>query len=131
MAGVARFELTNAGIKTPCLTAWRYPSDNPQTWAERTKINPVCSSDFYIILLKTAVVKDFLCPFTQPFTTLYRLYFTQTNFLISRTSAPNPSIIPEHPANTIPVFIGMFFMLIILEEVSSDIIPSSFSYVVL
>ena len=27
MAGVARFELTNEGVKVPCLTAWRYPYD--------------------------------------------------------------------------------------------------------
>ena len=25
LAGVARFELTNEGVKVPCLTAWRYP----------------------------------------------------------------------------------------------------------
>ena len=30
LAGVARFELTNAGIKTQCLTAWRYPNDIPR-----------------------------------------------------------------------------------------------------
>ena len=28
MAGVARFELTNAGIKIRCLTAWRHPNKN-------------------------------------------------------------------------------------------------------
>ena len=27
LAGVARFELTNEGVKVPCLTAWRYPYD--------------------------------------------------------------------------------------------------------
>ena len=25
LAGVARFELTNEGVKVPCLTAWLYP----------------------------------------------------------------------------------------------------------
>nr|DAY35981.1 MAG TPA: hypothetical protein [Caudoviricetes sp.] len=25
MAGVVRFELTNEGVKVPCLTAWLYP----------------------------------------------------------------------------------------------------------
>ena len=28
LAGVARFELTNEGVKVPCLTAWRYPYKN-------------------------------------------------------------------------------------------------------
>ena len=27
LAGVARFELTNKGVKVLCLTAWRYPYD--------------------------------------------------------------------------------------------------------
>ena len=38
MAGVARFELTNAGIKTQCLTAWRYPKKvvSPQGFEPRT-----------------------------------------------------------------------------------------------
>ena len=27
MAGVARFELTNIGIKIRCLTAWRHPNE--------------------------------------------------------------------------------------------------------
>ena len=39
MAGVARFELTNAGIKTQCLTAWRYPKMklvSPQGFEPRT-----------------------------------------------------------------------------------------------
>ena len=27
MVGVARFELTNAGVKVPCLTAWLYPKN--------------------------------------------------------------------------------------------------------
>ena len=26
LAGMARFELTNAGVKVPCLTAWRHPN---------------------------------------------------------------------------------------------------------
>ena len=26
MAGVAGFEPTNAGVKVPCLTAWRHPN---------------------------------------------------------------------------------------------------------
>ena len=26
LAGVAGFEPTNAGVKVPCLTAWRYPT---------------------------------------------------------------------------------------------------------
>ena len=36
MAGVARFELTNAGIKTQCLTAWRYPKKNGEPTGIRT-----------------------------------------------------------------------------------------------
>ena len=27
LAGMARFELTNAGVKVPCLTAWRHPNN--------------------------------------------------------------------------------------------------------
>ena len=30
MAGVPRFELGNGGIKTRCLTAWRYPSNGAE-----------------------------------------------------------------------------------------------------
>ena len=38
MAGVARFELTNAGIKIRCLTAWLYP--NEILWGGRRESNP-------------------------------------------------------------------------------------------
>ena len=38
LAGVARFELTNAGIKIRCLTAWLYP--NEILWGGRRESNP-------------------------------------------------------------------------------------------
>ena len=42
MAGVAGFEPTNAGIKIPCLTAWRYPNVLylSKKWGERWESNP-------------------------------------------------------------------------------------------
>ena len=41
LAGVARFELTNAGIKIQCLTAWRHP--NKKFMGRATGIEPTTS----------------------------------------------------------------------------------------
>ena len=38
LAGVAGFEPTNAGIKIPCLTAWRHPIDK-KIWGGRQVSN--------------------------------------------------------------------------------------------
>ena len=42
VAGVAGFEPTNAGIKIPCLTAWRHPNIETleRKWGERWDSNP-------------------------------------------------------------------------------------------
>ena len=40
LAGVAGFEPTDAGIKIPCLTAWRHPNDIKNKWGERWDSNP-------------------------------------------------------------------------------------------
>ena len=40
LAGVAGFEPTSAGVKVPCLTAWRYPTAGDKKWGERWGSNP-------------------------------------------------------------------------------------------
>ena len=40
MAGVARFELTNARIKTWCLTAWLYPNAIPLPCVAKKMVSP-------------------------------------------------------------------------------------------
>ena len=43
LAGMAGFEPTNAGVKVPCLTAWRHPND----WIPDyyTIVSPVCQQE--------------------------------------------------------------------------------------
>ena len=68
MAGMAGFEPTNAGVKVPCLTAWRHPIAVPKRFALREIIVYKCQP----VTLKFSSMEG--VPLSEEFTTEIKVF---------------------------------------------------------
>ena len=82
LAGMAGFGPTNAGVKVPCLTAWRHPIAVPKRKALREIIVYKCQ----LLTLKFSSIEG--VPFSEEFTTEIKVFPR----LIVRRSPPIPEI---------------------------------------
>ena len=68
LAGMAGFGPTNAGVKVPCLTAWRHPIAVPKRFALREIIDYKCQP----VTLKFSSIEG--VPLSEEFTTEIKVF---------------------------------------------------------